>query len=420
MASGSADKFLENFRASLKLTPDLRPQTEDVTRTMGKSFQDFGLKRELLMGIYQKGFNSPSPVQELSIPLVLAGHDLLARSKNGTGKTAAYLIPAIHKIDTAKKVLQVIVLVPARELAMQTSSIAKELGLHMGLQVVVCTGGTKLHEDILRFQQTVHLAVCTPGRILDLCERQLVDTKACHTVVLDEADKLLSDDFSVSIEQLLRVIPKSRQILLFSATFPASVQTFRDKFMKNCKDINLMDQLTLKGVTQFYAFVEEKQKVHCLNTIFARLTINQCIIFCNSVSRVELLAQKISQAGYSCMYIHSKMEQPLRNSVFHDFRAGNSRILVCSDLFNRGIDIPAVNVVVNFDFPSTAETYLHRIGRSGRFGHLGLAINLITGKDTDEFQRIERELGVTIGPIPAQVDPSLYVFSPSADAEGTD
>ena len=205
--------------------------------------------------------------------MVLAGHDLLARSKNGTGKTAAYLIPAIQKIDTAKKVLQVIVLVPARELAMQTSSIAKELGLHMGLQVVVCTGGTKLHEDILRFQQTVHLAVCTPGRILDLCERQLVDTKACHTVALDEADKLLSDDFSVSIEQLLRVIPKSRQILLFSATFPASVQTFRDKFMKNCKDINLMDQLTLKGVTQFYAFVEEKQKVHCLNTIFARLTV---------------------------------------------------------------------------------------------------------------------------------------------------
>ncbi len=155
--------------------------------------------------------------------------------------------------------------------------------------------------------------------------------------------------------------------------------------------------------------MEEKQKVHCLNTLFSKLQINQSIIFCNSVQRVELLAKKITQLGYSCFYIHSKMQQAHRNRVFHDFRSGGCRNLVCTDLFTRGIDIQAVNVVINFDFPKTAETYLHRIGRSGRFGHLGLAINLITHEDRFNLYKIEQELGTTIQPIPAEIDKSLYV-----------
>jgi len=198
--------------------------------------------------------------------------------------------------------------------------------------------------------------------------------------------------------------------MLFSATFPMIVKSFKDKHMRNPYEINLMDELTLRGITQYYAFVEEKQKVHCLNTLFSKLQINQSIIFCNSTNRVELLAKKITELGYSCFYSHAKMLQQNRNKVFHDFRAGVSRNLVCSDLLTRGIDIQAVNVVINFDFPKNAETYLHRIGRSGRFGHLGLAINLINWDDRFNLYKIEQELGTEIQPIPPSIDKSLYVY----------
>lgn len=180
--------------------------------------------------------------------------------------------------------------------------------------------------------------------------------------------------------------------------------------MSSPYEINLMDELTLRGVTQYYAFVEEKSKVHCLNTLFSRLQINQSIIFCNSTNRVELLAKKITELGYSCFYSHARMLQSNRNRVFHDFRNGVCRNLVCSDLLTRGIDIQAVNVVINFDFPRNAETYLHRIGRSGRYGHKGLAINLINWDDRFNLYQIEQELGTEIAPIPPQIEKSLYVY----------
>jgi ATP-dependent RNA helicase DDX6/DHH1 len=190
----------------------------------------------------------------------------------------------------------------------------------------------------------------------------------------------------------------------------ALLNLIQDKHMRNPYEINLMDELTLRGITQYYAFVEEKQKVHCLNTLFSKLQINQSIIFCNSTNRVELLAKKITELGYSCFYSHAKMLQHNRNKVFHDFRAGVCRNLVCSDLLTRGIDIQAVNVVINFDFPKNAETYLHRIGRSGRFGHLGLAINLINWDDRFNLYKIEQELGTEIQAIPPSIDKSLYVY----------
>lgn len=180
--------------------------------------------------------------------------------------------------------------------------------------------------------------------------------------------------------------------------------------MNSPYEINLMDELTLRGITQYYAFVEEKQKVHCLNTLFNKLQINQSIIFCNSTNRVELLAKKITELGYSCFYSHARMLQHNRNRVFHDFRNGVCRNLVCSDLLTRGIDIQAVNVVINFDFPKNAETYLHRIGRSGRYGHLGLAINLINWDDRFNLYRIEQELGTEIQPIPQVIEKKLYVY----------
>ncbi|KAF1352015.1 P-loop containing nucleoside triphosphate hydrolase protein [Delphinella strobiligena] len=389
---------------------DGRQQTEDVTATKGLEWEDFYLDRELLMGIFEAGFEKPSPIQEEAVPVALTGRDILARAKNGTGKTAAFIIPTLQRVNPKSSKIQALILVPTRELALQTSQVCKTLGKHLGVNVMVTTGGTGLKDDIIRLNDPVHILIGTPGRILDLASRGVADLSNASTFTMDEADKLLSPEFTSTIDQLIAFHPADRQIMLFSATFPVIVKDFKDKHMNNPHEINLMDELTLRGITQYYAFVEEKQKVHCLNTLFSRLNINQSIIFCNSTTRVELLAKKITELGYSCFYSHARMLQQNRNRVFHDFRAGHCRNLVCSDLLTRGIDIQAVNVVINFDFPKNAETYLHRIGRSGRFGHLGLAINLINWEDRFNLYRIEQELGTEIKPIPQTIDKSLYVY----------
>jgi len=387
---------------------DNRVKTADVTATKGNDFEDYFLKRELLMGIFEKGYEKPSPIQEESIPVALAGTSVLARAKNGTGKTGAFVIPMLEKCNTETNAIQGLILVPTRELALQTSSVVKEIGKHMNVQCMVSTGGTSLREDIMRLYNVVHIVVATPGRVLDLANKNVCNLTSCKMLVMDEADKLLCPEFLPIIEDLLKFLPNDRQILMYSATFPMSIMDFKNKWMPTAHEINLMDELTLKGVTQFYAFVEERQKVHCLNTLFAKLQINQAIIFCNSVTRVELLAKKITELGYSCFFIHSRMYQSHRNRVFHDFRSGACRCLVSSDLFTRGIDIESVNIVINFDFPKNAETYLHRIGRSGRFGHLGLGVNFVTYDDRFNLYRIEQELGTEIQAIPPTIDPAIY------------
>jgi len=406
MMGGDEEQWKQQLNTPQK---DTRFQTADVAPMRADAdFENYFLKRELLMGIFEKGFERPSPVQERSIPIILQNRNVLARAKNGTGKTAAFIIPCLEKTNVSNAWIQVLILVPTRELALQTSAVVRELGKHMQVECMVSTGGTSLKDDIMRLYSTVHILVGTPGRILDLANKGVADLSRCGITILDEADKLLSPEFQPLLERLINHTAPSRQICLFSATFPVTVKAFKDRFVTDPYEINLMDDLTLKGITQFYAFVEERQKVHCLNTLFSKLEINQSVIFCNSVNRVELLAKKITELGYSCFYIHAKMQQSHRNRVFHEFRNGATRHLVSSDLFTRGIDVQSVNVVVNFDFPKNSETYLHRIGRAGRFGHLGLAINLMTYDDRHNLYRIEQELATEIRPIPATIDRELY------------
>lgn len=387
---------------------DPRIRTEDVTRTKGNEWEDYFLKKELLMGIFEKGYEYPSPVQEESIPIALAGQNILARAKNGTGKTASYVIPILEKFDPSLDFIQALVLVPTRELALQTSGYVKELGKHMDVECMVSTGGTSVRDDIYRLHKTVHVLVGTPGRILDLASKSVADLSRTRILAMDEADKLLSPDFQPVIERLFRLLPSDRQILLYSATYPALIADFLRQHVPTPHQVNLMEELTLKGLTQYYCYVQEKKKVHCLNTLFSKLEINQAIIFCNSTLRVELLARKITELGYSCYFIHARMAQNDRNRVFHDFKHGGCRCLVSSDLFTRGIDVKTVNVVINFDFPKNSETYLHRIGRSGRFGHLGLGVNFITEDDQENMVSIERELDAEILPIPLDIDKALY------------
>lgn len=217
-----------DWKANLQLPKkDFRPQTEDVTATKGTEFEDMNLRRELLMGIFEAGFEKPSPIQEEAIPIALTKRDVLARAKNGTGKTAAFVIPSLQQVDVNKNKIQALLLVPTRELALQTSQVCKILGKHMGLQVMVTTGGTTLKDDILRLSEVVHVLVGTPGRILDLAGKGVADLSECPVFVMDEADKLLSPEFAPVMEQLLSFLPTERQVMLFSATFPMIVKDFK-------------------------------------------------------------------------------------------------------------------------------------------------------------------------------------------------
>lgn len=286
---------------------DNRVKTEDVMNTKGLTFKSFGLSEEVQFGIFEMGYEFPSPIQEEAIPAALENKNIIAKAKNGTGKTAAYGIPLCQKIDVSKNKIQALVLVPTRELAMQTSLVLKNLGKHKKIECMVSTGGTQVREDYYRLTQTVHVIVATPGRILDLASKGEAKLDACDLLVLDEVDKLLSDDFKDIVEQIIDLMKPKKQILMFSATYPVQIRDFQQKYVPDPKFIRLTDELTLKGLTQYYAYLEEKEKLHCLNTLFSKLDISQAIIFCNSAKRVELLARKISQLGYSCFFIHSRM-----------------------------------------------------------------------------------------------------------------
>jgi len=404
----------EEWKNKLKLpSKDTREQTEDVTATKGTDFESFMLSRYLLAGIFEMGFEKPSPVQEECIPMIRMGKSVLARAKNGTGKTGAFAIPCLEGCKSEIKNTQLLILLPTRELALQTANVLKTLSKYLNLEIVTSTGGTNLKDDIIRLQAEVQIVVGTPGRLHDLNKQyyqkeRVLKLDECKMVVLDEADKLLSVDFLPAVENLIEATPSDRQLMLFSATFPSAIQEFKNKWLPECEVVNLMDNLTLKGLTQYYAYVDESQKVHCLYALFRKIAINQCIIFCNSVNRVELLSRKISRLGFPCFYIHGQMGQEDRNRVFHNFRQGECRYLVCTDIFTRGIDIQTLNVVINFDLPRSANTYLHRIGRSGRFGHRGLAINFISNDDRYNLCKIETELNTEVDPIPAEIPREYY------------
>uniref|UniRef100_A0A6G3MEJ0 Putative ATP-dependent RNA helicase ddx6 (Trinotate prediction) n=1 Tax=Henneguya salminicola TaxID=69463 RepID=A0A6G3MEJ0_HENSL len=294
-----------------------------------------------------------------------------------------------------------------------------ELAQFTHVKVYPLTGGTKISEDVENIRNKAQILITTPGRITNFCTRNLIDISQTSTICIDEADSIIRNGQNPIIDSILSKIPTKCQFLLFSATFPRVIASFRDKYMKNTVEINTMKEFTLKGVTQFYAFTEEKDKISCVYTLLSKLQINQCIIFCNSINRVRLLTEKLMGLSMSCRSIHSKMPQSERVSIFEDFKLAKFRILVCTglayfiiiDVFNRGIDIQAVNVVINFDLPTKSATYLHRIGRSGRFGHIGIGISFVSDHDKEDFLRISKELSTNINPIPknAEISKNLYV-----------
>lgn len=259
---------------SLITKVDNRVKTKDVTDTKGHFFEDYQLKLELIKGIYEKGFEKPSPVQEEVIPFALMGKDIIARAKNGTGKTGSYVIPILERTNFTLNHVQAVILVPTRELALQVSADIRELGKYLNVQCIICTGGTNIKEDIYRLNNPVQIIVGTPGRIYDLASKNALNLSKCGILALDEADKLLSQDFQQILESIIDYLPEKRQILLLSATFPINVKSFKDKYLRNAIMKNLMEELTLFGLTQYYTYLKEKLKLHCLHTLFQKVTIS--------------------------------------------------------------------------------------------------------------------------------------------------
>lgn len=382
-------------------------RTQDVTEFKKVEWKSLNLENEILKGIEYMKYDYPSPVQFKTIK-GFSDRNLIVRAKNGTGKTAAYLIPIINEIliennkenenESEERNLRTIILVPTRELALQVSKVGKKLLKFTKIEIMATFGGSNLYEDILRIKNGVDIVVTTPGRILDMIEKKITNFNFCKNLIIDEADKLLSPEFQFGLNKIIGNL-QLKKIMLFSATFPSSVDNFVKNYMKFPLYINMMKELTLLGITQFYALVNQKYKLICLKTILKKINFKKCVIFCNSIKNVELLARKISDMGFSHYFIHSKMSQEERNKVFHNFSEKNAKILVSSDLVTRGIDVPSVNCVINFDFPRNAESYIHRIGRSGRFGSQGISISLICDYEKDNLIEIEKKLGVELLPV---------------------
>ncbi|CCE61976.1 hypothetical protein TPHA_0B03040 [Tetrapisispora phaffii CBS 4417] len=368
------------------------------------NFDDMNLKEELLKGVYGYGFEEPSAIQQRAILPIVEKHDVLAQAQSGTGKTGTFSIAALERIDSSIKSPQALILAPTRELALQIQKVVIALALHMDVKVHACIGGTSFVEDSegLRDAQIV---VGTPGRVSDNIQRRRFKTDNIKMFILDEADEMLSSGFREQIYQIFTMLPPTTQVVLLSATLPNDVLEVTTKFMRNPVRILVKkDELTLEGIKQFYINVEEDDyKFDCLTDLYDSISVTQAVIFCNTRRKVEELTQKLTENNFTVSSIYSDLPQQERDVIMKEFRSGSSRILISTDLLARGIDVQQVSLVINYDLPTNKENYIHRIGRGGRFGRKGVAINFVTNQDVGAMRELEQFYSTQIEELPADV-----------------
>lgn len=366
------------------------------------SFDDMGLKDNLLRGIYAYGYERPSIIQKRAIVPICTGRDTIAQAQSGMGKTATFSISALQLINEEVKDTQCLIISPTRELAMQTKSVIESLAQYMNVRVHTFIGGTSIKEDLEQLSQGIHIAVGTPGRLLDLAKRKQLHLNQVKLLILDEADEMLSKGFRDQIYDVFQLLPTSTQVVLISATMPDEMFELASRFMRNPNKILVKrEQLTLEGIKQFYVFLEnEKFKFDTLCDLYENLSITQCIIYCNSKRRVDELVKRLTEADHTVSAIHGETTFQEREQVMMNFRKGNARILITTDLLGRGIDVQQVSLVINYDLPFNIENYLHRIGRTGRYGRKGSAINFVTERDTKTFREIEQHYSTEIKELP--------------------
>merc|ERR1712096_327950 len=363
------------------------------------------LKSELLRGVYAYGFERPSAIQQRAIMPAIKGFDVIAQAQSGTGKTATFSVSILQRIELKLLKCQALVLAPTRELASQISRVMLTLGDYLHVKCHACIGGQSVSKDIEVLGNGVHVIVGTPGRVLDMMERNALSTEYIKMFVLDEADEMLSRGFKDQIYDVFRKLPRDVQVALLSATMPTEVLEVTKRFMRN--PINILvknEQLTLEGIKQFYINVErEDWKFETLCDLYETMTITQAVIFLNTRRKVDWLKEKLGEKDFTVSSMHGDMDQQERDLIMKEFRTGSSRVLITTDLLARGIDVQQVSLVINYDLPNNRENYIHRIGRGGRFGRKGVAINFVTQDDVRILKDIETFYNTTIEAMPMNV-----------------
>jgi translation initiation factor 4A len=366
---------------------------EDTTDFSFNVWEDLEISEELLRGIFSYGFEKPSPIQMKAIKPIMMKRDVLAQAQSGTGKTATFSIGALSRVVIKDNFTQVLIMSPTHELTSQISDVIAGLGTSIeGLRIKTIIGGSSIDADAAEMRKSPpHIIVGTPGRVSDMLRRRYINGKKLKLMVLDEADEMLSSGFKEQVYNIFQYLNSDIQIALFSATIPNEMIPLTEKFMRNPVKISVkVEQLTLEGIKQYYVGLDDDvQKYDTLKDIYNRMSFNQCIIYCNSVRRVQDLYDAMKQDNFPVCCIHSNMDKTERNQAFRDFRKGVSRVLISSNVTARGIDIQQVSVVINFDIPRNVHTYLHRIGRSGRWGRKGTGINFVTRRDMYNLRSIE-------------------------------
>ena len=368
-----------------------------------ESFEEMGLPEELVRGIYAYGFEQPSKIQQMAIVPMSKHTDMLAQAQSGTGKTGTFTIGALSVVDCSVRAPQVIVICPTRELSQQTERVAMALGDYMGLRVLSATGGNPLRHDIGSLKNGAQFIVGTPGRILDLIRRGDLVLDHMKYVILDEADQMLEPLFEEQVKDILKnSFPESTRLALFSATMPKNVLEIAETYLSDPVRILLpQDEVTLKGITQYYLHLDQEDfKLPALLDLYQQLTVNQALIYVNKRQKAEWLAKQLSSHGFTLEYIHGDMEVIERKKRMDDFRSGAVRVLISTDLLARGVDVQQVSLVMNFEMPLQKENYVHRIGRSGRYGRKGVAINLVTTDEMNMVREIERHYSTRIYELP--------------------
>lgn len=383
----STNTMSSSSAAAAKTPAELFASSREVVAY--ESFDEMGIPDDLLRGIYSYGFEKPSAIQRKAIIPMMAGVDVLGQAQSGTGKTGTFCIGSLSRVDPTIKAPQVLVLSPTRELAQQTEKVAIELCKYLDIKIHCATGGPPISDDIRALDAGCQFIVGTPGRIYDLIQRRKLSLGNIKQLILDEADQMLEDRFREQVLSILQFnFPRDTKVALFSATMPINVQEVADKFLQNpCKILIPTEQVTLEGIRQYYVEIpRDDWKFELLDDLYRHLPINQMIIFVNKRQRAEWLADRMRASGHTLEYIHGDMEVAERKERMKDFRAGKARVLISTDLLARGIDVQQVSLVINFELPPQRENYIHRIGRAGRYGRKGVALNICT---TDELRYLK-------------------------------
>jgi len=370
-----------------------------------ESFDDYDLNENLLRGIYSYGFEKPSAIQQRGIKPILDGRDTIGQAQSGTGKTATFVIGVLERININTRNCQGLILAPTRELANQIQKVALALGDYMKVQCHACIGGTSVRDDIEKLRNGQHLVVGTPGRVFDMIGKRHLKVDDLITFVLDEADEMLSRGFKDQIYDIFKTLPPNIQVCLFSATMAPDILELTTKFMRDAVRILVKkDELTLEGIRQFYVAIEKEEwKLDTLCDLYETLTITQAIIYCNTRRKVDFLSDQLQKRDFTVSIMHAELDQKERDLVMREFRSGSSRVLISTDLLARGIDVQQVSLVINYDLPQNMENYLHRIGRSGRFGRKGVAINFVTNSDVRSMKDIEKYYHTQIEEMPMDI-----------------